>query len=225
MSILRRFKAIMEANFNTVLDNMEHPEKMIDYYLEGLEKDLGEVKHQTAQVMVAYEKAARERKRCQDEVVELTTLSQKAQGNEADLQVISSELAFAQSELDTLIQAEEIARENRQKMLQMHDKLNRDIQILRQKRSLLKAKLAVVNTNNMVSRYTIGSTSAADNLKQFHRIEERVDDMLAVSNAMAELEDKSYNTPILALKEKYRNVPVPAIEDKQDKQEETAATA
>ena len=47
MGIIARFKDIMAANINALLDKCEDPEKMIDQYLRNLESDLGKVKAET----------------------------------------------------------------------------------------------------------------------------------------------------------------------------------
>ena len=39
MGIITRFKDIMAANINALLDKCEDPEKMIDQYLRNLEQD------------------------------------------------------------------------------------------------------------------------------------------------------------------------------------------
>ena len=44
MGIISRFKDIMSANINALLDKAEDPEKMIDQYLRNLESDLAKVK-------------------------------------------------------------------------------------------------------------------------------------------------------------------------------------
>ena len=51
MGILKRFKDIMSANINAMLDKAEDPEKMIDQYLRDLQEDLRNVKSETATVM------------------------------------------------------------------------------------------------------------------------------------------------------------------------------
>ena len=51
MGILTRFKDIMSANVNALLDKAEDPAKMIDQTLLNLRKDLAEVKKETAAVM------------------------------------------------------------------------------------------------------------------------------------------------------------------------------
>ena len=43
-NILTRFKDIMAANINSLLDKAEDPEKMIDQYLRNMEKDLATIK-------------------------------------------------------------------------------------------------------------------------------------------------------------------------------------
>ena len=44
MGIMTRFKDIMAANVNSLLDRAEDPEKMIDQYLRNLESDFAKVK-------------------------------------------------------------------------------------------------------------------------------------------------------------------------------------
>ena len=51
MGILTRFKDIMSANVNALLDKAEDPAKMIDQTLLNLRKDLAQVKKETAAVM------------------------------------------------------------------------------------------------------------------------------------------------------------------------------
>ena len=51
MGILTRFKDIMSANVNALLDKAEDPAKMIDQTLLNLRKDLAEVKKETAAVL------------------------------------------------------------------------------------------------------------------------------------------------------------------------------
>ena len=48
MGVIQRFKDIMSANINAMLDKAENPEKMIDQYMRNLEDDLGKVKAETA---------------------------------------------------------------------------------------------------------------------------------------------------------------------------------
>ena len=72
MGVIQRFKDIMSANINAMLDKAEDPAKMIDQYLRNLESDLGNVKAETASIMA-------EEKRCKRELDECTAEVQKMQ--------------------------------------------------------------------------------------------------------------------------------------------------
>ena len=68
MGILTRFKDIMSANINALLDKCEDPEKMIDQYMRNLESDLGKVKAETASVMAEETRCKRELDECTADV-------------------------------------------------------------------------------------------------------------------------------------------------------------
>ena len=78
MGILTRFKDIMSANINALLDKAEDPEKMIDQYLRNLESDLGKVKAETASVMADEKRAKRELDECDKDVKEMEQYAMKA---------------------------------------------------------------------------------------------------------------------------------------------------
>ena len=59
MGVIQRFKDIMSANINAMLDKAENPEKMIDQYMRNLEDDLGKVKAETASAMAEEARAKR----------------------------------------------------------------------------------------------------------------------------------------------------------------------
>ena len=67
-NILTRFKDIMAANVNSMLDKMENPEKMIDQYLRNMERDLSSVKAETAAVMAVESSAKRKVEECKEEI-------------------------------------------------------------------------------------------------------------------------------------------------------------
>ena len=51
MGIIARFRDIMAANINALLDKAEDPEKMIDQLMRNLASDLAEVKEETAGII------------------------------------------------------------------------------------------------------------------------------------------------------------------------------
>ena len=84
--IIKRFKDIMSANINALLDKAEDPEKMIDQYLRDMESDLGKVKAETAAVMAEETRAKRELDECGQEIEKMQRYAEKAltAGNEED---------------------------------------------------------------------------------------------------------------------------------------------
>lgn len=84
--ILTKFKDIMSANVNALLEKAEDPEKMIDQYLRNLESDLGNVKAETAAVMATQTQAKRKLDECNAEIEKMTTYAKKAieSGNDND---------------------------------------------------------------------------------------------------------------------------------------------
>ena len=76
--ILSRFKTIMEANINALLDKAEDPVKMADQLARDLEKDLGEVKAETVSVMAEEKRAKRAYDEGVAEVEKLQRYAEKA---------------------------------------------------------------------------------------------------------------------------------------------------
>ena len=86
MGMLNRFKDIMSSNINAMLDKAEDPEKMIDQYLRNLNKDLGNVKAETATRMAEEKRAKRVLDECREDVSKMENYAMKAleAGNEND---------------------------------------------------------------------------------------------------------------------------------------------
>ena len=59
MGILSRFRDIIAADINALLDKAEDPAKMIDQYLIKAKEDLAQVKQETAAVMAEEARAKR----------------------------------------------------------------------------------------------------------------------------------------------------------------------
>ena len=148
MGIIARFKEIMAANINAALDKCEDPSKMIDQYLRDLESDFGKVKAETAAIMAEETSAKRELDECQAEITKLEGYARKAveAGNDDDARQFLTKKANMQKELDAKKQAFDLASANAQKMRQMHDKLQKDIESLESRKEAIKAKVQVGKT-------------------------------------------------------------------------------
>ena len=148
MGIISRFKDIMAANINALLDKCEDPEKMIDQYLRNLESDLGKVKAETASVMAEETRSKRALDECNAEIEKFQGYAVKAvqAGNDEDARQFLAKKNQLVEKQTALKQAYDLASANATKMRQMHDKLVKDINELNAKKDTIKAKIAVAKT-------------------------------------------------------------------------------
>ena len=189
MGVIQRFKDIMSANINAMLDKAENPEKMIDQYMRNLEDDLGKVKAETASLA---------------EVEKYQKYAEKAvaAGNDNDARVFLQSKKTAQSKLEGLKLTYDTAAANAQKMRQMHDKLVNDISDLRARKETIKAKVAVAKAQERVNQVGSSLRGVSNNMSAFDRMEEKANKMLDTANAMAQL-NASANTNVDDLARKY----------------------
>lgn len=191
MSILARFTDIIKANINDLLDRCEDPGKMIDQYLRDLTKNLAEVKKETAGVMAEESRAKRLLDENLEEVAKYENLARKAltAGNEGDARVFLSKKQQLAEKSASLQATYDTAHGNAQKMRQMHDKLVNDIETLRGRKEMIKAKVAVARTQQRMNEFTAGA-DAEGAMSAFDRMEAKADAMLDRANAAAELNQK-----------------------------------
>ena len=204
MGMLNRFKDIMSSNINAMLDKAENPEKMIDQYLRNLNKDLGNVKAETASIMAEEKRAKRVLDECREDISKMENYAMKAleAGNENDAKKFLErkvELSGKEQELEA---AYNLAKTNAEKMREMHDKLVSDISELESRRSMLKGKMAVAKTQDKINKIGSSVDSANTSVSAFERMEDKVNKALDEANAMAEL-NKSLKDDIKDLAAKY----------------------
>lgn len=202
MGILSRFKDIMASNINALLDKCEDPEKMIDQYLRNAEKDLGNVKAETASVMAEETRAKRVLDECSEEIEKMQKYAVKAveAGNDNDACQFLTKKKQLEEKKVSLQQAYDLAAANASKMRQMHDKLVSDINELNAKRDALKAKLAVAKTQEKMNKMSSKIGNAGSSISDFGKLEAKIDKRLDEANAMAELNQTGDSVDELAAK-------------------------
>ena len=202
MGIISRFKDIMSANINALLDKCEDPEKMIDQYMRNLQSDLGKVKAETASVMADEQRAKRELDEC----------TAVAAGNDDDARQFLAKKQTLVTKQQAFQQTYTLAADNAAKMRQMHDKLVNDINELDSRRDTIKAKMKVAKAQQTVNKMTSGMGKAENSLSAFDRMEAKADRMLDEANAMAELNTAGADNSVKDLEDKYK-VSAPAVDD------------
>lgn len=205
MGIIARFKEIMEANINALLDKCEDPEKMIDQYLRDLQNDFAKVKTETASVMAEEKSAKRKLDDCEAEIAKMDEYARRAvaAGNDAEAKQFLAKKANLVNERTALDQSYTMACENSTKMREMHDKLEADISELKSRQSMLKAKLSVAETKKKMNKLSSGIDQAGNHMAAFNKMEERVNRMMDEADAMEELNRSNETTDISSLEKKY----------------------
>ena len=205
MGIMTRFKDIMTANVNALLDKAEDPEKMIDQYLRNLESDFAKVKAETASIMAEEKSAKRKLDECDEEIAKMGEYAKKAvaAGNDNDARQFLTKKNELTQKREVLAKNYELAQANSEKMRQMHDKLESDISVMKGKRDMLKAKVKVAETQKKINEMGAGIESAGNNAAAFDRMEEKVNRMLDEADAIGVLNKSASGNDIDDLTSKY----------------------
>lgn len=217
MGILTRFKDIMSANINALLDKAENPEKMIDQYLRNIESDLGKVKAETAAVMAEETRCKRALDECNADIEKYQSYAEKAvvAGNDNDARQFLAKKAQLEQQKVSLQQAYDVASANAAKMKQMHDKLAKDIADLNARKDSIKAKVAAAKTQEKLNKLGASVDGVKGSMSAFDRMEAKADNMLDKANAMAELNTSSEDADVANLAAKYDTAEAesPAVDD------------
>lgn len=205
MSVIARFSDIMKSNINALLDKCEDPAKMIDQTLRNLNEDLSEVKKETASIMANEKMAKRKLDECQDEINKMDGYARKAlqTGNENDAREFLSRKTALSSSLTSLQSTYDVSHANAQKMIQMHDKLVKDINELELRKDSIKAKIATAKAQQRMNKMT-SNVDSSSSISAFERMEAKADKMLDSANAVSELNVGS-GDKIKDLAEKYNS--------------------
>lgn len=205
MGIMERFKDIMAANINALLDKAEDPEKMIDQYMRNLQSDLGKVKAETASVIAEESRAKRALDECNANITKMQTYAEKAvaAGNDTDARQFLAQKQIYTDQLSSLEGTYQVASENAAKMRSMHDKLVSDIDQLNAKKASIKAKMAAAKTQQRMNKIGSSAAGVANDMSAFDRMEDKANQMLDEANAMSELNKTAAESSIDALTSKY----------------------
>ena len=207
MGILTRFKDIMSANVNALLDKAEDPAKMIDQTLLNLRKDLAEVKKETAAVMADEKNAKRKVKECEEQIADYKAAAESAlrAGNEDDARTLLEAKKKEEEKLAALQKTYDMTAANADNMHAMHDKLVMDIENLESKRDSIKAKMATAKAQKHMNQVLSGGDKAAESIDAFERYEAKADKMLDEAAAMTELNKTADDNTADSLLDKYKN--------------------
>ena len=208
MGILSRFKDIMSANINALLEKAEskNADKILENYLREAQDNLEEVKAETAGVIADEMAAGRKVDACQDEIDKLNKYAEQAvvAGNDGDAKKF---LEAKNKMVERKADAEKIyeqAKANSGRMREMTKKLMDDIQSADAKLQELISKLSVAEQTEKMNELSekIGTTSYS--FTAYEELADAVQKRIDAADAKAELNaelNKDYS--IDELKAKY----------------------
>ena len=191
MGILNRFKNIMSANINALLDRAEDPAKMIDQTLRQLANDLADVKKETAGVMAEEVRTRREADANIAEANKNMDLARKAlaAGNEDHARVFLNKKNELEAQGVELQRLAESAQANAVQMRQMHDKLVKDINALQARKATIKSNLAIAKATERVNQMGAAGSKAEGAMQAFSRFEQQAQERLDRARALTALNE------------------------------------
>ena len=191
MGILARFREIMASNVHDLLDRAEDPEKMIDSYMRSLNRDLGQVRAETASVMAEERRAKRALDECRAEIRKLASYAERsveAGDDETALKFLERKSQFVSKEKE-LQAAYESAAAKAASMKLIQDKLISDMSKLEARQAELKGKMAAARMQQ--KRNAFGSPAGSSAGGAFGEMEEKINRTYDEAMALAELRSGS----------------------------------
>ena len=204
----------MTSNINALLDKAEDPEKMVDQILRDLNKDLRNVKSETATIMAEEKRQKRELDELLKEIEKMESYAVRAleEGNEDDARKFLERKKDLTEKEEDLKSTYELSVESSLKMKEMHDKLTRDIDELEARKNTIKSKMSMAKTQEKLNNIGSSTDKVGDSLSAFDRMEAKANQALDKAEAMSEL-NESVNDSIEDLTKKYDLEETDSIDD------------
>ncbi|MEG2676714.1 MAG: PspA/IM30 family protein [Oscillospiraceae bacterium] len=208
MGILSRFKDIMSANINSVLEKSEskNADKILENYLREAKDNLEQVKADTAGVIADEMAAGRKVGDLEEETVKLSKYAEQAvvSGNDSDAKKFleGKNKATAQKAEAEKVYAQ--AKVNSDRMREMTQKLVGDITTAENRLNELKAKLSVAQQTEKTNELNEKIGNAASSFSNYDNLADAVQKRIDEADAKAQL-NKELNADydIDSLKAKY----------------------
>lgn len=186
MSVWTRFRDVMKANVNSLLERSNNPEKEVQTYLSSMNSDLGQLKAETAAVLAEQSRTQRALNESSAEIAKLQRYAEKSvqAGEEQNaLQFLQKKASLAAAHAD-LQAAHERASAKADTMKLMQDKLTQDFAQLEARYTELKSKMAQANAQQQANAYHSSANSTEQALQA---MENKAAMALNEAEALAEL--------------------------------------
>lgn len=186
VGILSRFRDVMKANVNHMLNRSDDPEKTVNEYMRSLSSDLGQVKAETAAVLADENRAKRALDECQAEVNKLQRYAEKS----AESGDVDKARGFLEKKVkltgkrNELQAAYDRASAKAQMMKHMNDKLVADLGKLEARHAELKGRMADARAQQQLNEQNASASRAES---AFKAMEDQANQAINEAEALAEL--------------------------------------
>lgn len=191
MDTLARIPKILEANINDMLDKCEDPEKMINQMLVDYGRNLAEVKKATVDVMADMKLAESKLRECERDIAERQRAAEAAlrAGNDGDARALLASKQKMEVTRQTLEKNYNVCVNNANQMKAAYNKLENDIESLKQRADVAKAQLKIADAQQKIHKVSDMSKSSKIE-DSFAKYEEKAERALARANAATELDEQ-----------------------------------
>ncbi|MEG0750975.1 MAG: PspA/IM30 family protein [Oscillospiraceae bacterium] len=207
MGILSRFKDVMSANINALLEKVEseNADKILENYLREAKDNLEQVKAETAGVIADEMAAGRKVDACEQEIVKLTKYAEQAvlAGNDEDAKKFLEGKNRMSTKKTDAAKVYEQAKANSQRMREMTKKLVGDIQDADARMQELLSRLNVAQQTEKMNELNerIGTTTYS--FTAYEDLADAVQKRVDAADAKAELNRELDEGGLESLKGKY----------------------
>ena len=205
MGIFKRIYKMITADINATLDDMEDPIAMLEQSLTEMQRDLADVKYDTASVMATAKGIERKIENTSKEIEELNHFAATAvkNGNDDDAKMFLAEKQVKEKELEELNSSLTVAQANALKMQQMHDTLRKKVEIAAAKQTELISKSKITKTQSVINKTNSNFKKFDEHFAEFSRLNDKINHAMDTAFAVEDIDMSNHSNVINNLKTKY----------------------
>ncbi|SEH07093.1 PspA/IM30 family protein [Candidatus Venteria ishoeyi] len=196
MSIFQRMNDIINASINDLLDRVEDPERMIKQIIREMEDNIAQAKEGVIDAIASEKQLEKELERHRKQADNWHDKARQALANDKE-ELARSALA-QKKEIDRIIEnlepSWESAAQTSQRLKKQLKALEQRLDEAKRKRTTLQARQRAAQARTQMSQTMDTFQNGLDAQHKFDRMEDKVSEMEARSEAIDELEDD--NTPL-----------------------------
>ncbi|MDM8546520.1 PspA/IM30 family protein [Candidatus Venteria ishoeyi] len=196
MSIFQRMNDIINASINDLLDRVEDPERMIKQIIREMEDNIAQAKEGVIDAIASEKQLEKELERHRKQADSWHDKARQALANDKE-ELARSALA-QKKEIDRIIEnlepSWESAAQTSQRLKKQLKALEQRLDEAKRKRTTLQARQRAAQARTQMSQTMDTFQNGLDAQHKFDRMEDKVSEMEARSEAIDELEDD--NTPL-----------------------------